>query len=723
MLKLLFFLSIFLYSSVLGAEGKVEIYASTMESLDGKVESSGGITLIYNKYILTADRSVYNRNSGEMELYGNIRLNHGGSFKVLGEYAKLNLAKKEKLFKPFYMSEKESEVWMSASEANMMDSDIAISSGAVSGCNPVDPLWKFEFSSSDYNSHTKWTNIYNARFYIEDIPIFYTPYFGYSLDKTRRSGLLMPSIGYSSNEGMYYEQPIYIAPQNWWDLELRPQVRSERGYGVYETFRFVDSKISRGDIKAGYFKEQNSYFIDNKLQNRTHYGFEINYDNGDFINQWFGTSLSGQSGLYIDINHMNDVDYINLSTNNIQNSTTATQVLSRINMFYNTTEHYVGTYFKYYQDLALADNTQTLQKLPTLQYHYYLKTLFDDHFLYNLDVKSNNITRSVGKTVIQTDINLPVSLQASLFDEYLNVSYKANIFMQHSKFMGDEVPQTIPTEFNNGYLLRNYHTLSASTQLTRGYDELSHVISFGISYNKSASESKTGFYDDNAVFCADPANSASSRCEFYNISSVQDEAQLELIQYFYDKSAKQILYHRLAQKIFYSDVQDQYGELENELDYQITSYLNYYNNMFYNYNERNFSKIFNKLSIHNKGINLGLSHLYKDTFIEAVSTLPRYTSYLTSTLGYTYNTHYSFNALYNYDIEAHEKKSMEIGFMYRQRCWNFGLRYSENRRPILTTEGDSFVDDKYIYLSVVLKPIMQVRDGSSLMTFQLPKND
>ena len=580
MLKKSLFVLLFVLHFTLYGGDKVELYASSLESLDGKVKATGGITLIYKEYILTADKSIYTRETGEMELYGNIRLNHEESYKLLGEYAKLNLATKEKLFKPFYMSEKKSEVWISALSAKMTEKDIDISSGSVSGCNPLDPLWKFEFSSSDYNSNTKWTNIYNARLYIEDIPVFYTPYFGYSLNKKRRSGLLMPSVGYSPTEGIYYEQPVYIAEQNWWDLEIKPQLRTSRGYGIYQTFRFVDSKISQGEITAGYFKEQNDYFLENKLQNKSHYGFEINYNNQDFINQWTNLSLNGQSGLYIDINHMNDVDYINLSTNNIQNSTTATQVLSRINMFHNTSSHYVGLYFKYYQNLALASNTETLQKLPTLQYHYYLDTLFEDHLLYNLDIQSNYITRSAGKQVVQTDVNLPVTLQTSLFDEYLNLSYKANLFMQHSKFLGTEVVKTIPTEYNDGYLLRNYHTLSASTQLTRGYEDFSHVIGFGISYNKSASESKNGFYEDNVEFCADPSNASSPRCEFYSISSIQDEAQLDFIQYIYDSSSEQLLYHRLAQKIFYSDVQDKYGELENELDYQITTYLNYYNNMF-----------------------------------------------------------------------------------------------------------------------------------------------
>jgi len=719
MLKYLFFL--FLLSLNLNAGDKVEIYASSLDSGNNIVEASGGVTVMYKEYFLTAERAIYDKKSGDLELFENIRLNHDKSYKILGNYAKLNIAKKERLFKPFFMSDKKSQVWMSAEEGNVVDHVMDVNSGMLSGCDPVDPMWKIEFASSDYNTGTKWMNVYHARLYIGDIPVLYTPYFGYSLDTTRKSGLLMPSAGYSANEGIFYEQPIYIAEQNWWDLEIKPQVRTQRGQGIYQTFRFVDSNVSRGEIKAGYFKEFGEYFEANDLQNNSHYGFTVNYENRDVLNQWLGTDFEGQSGLYLDINQMNDVDYINLSSNDTQNNSTATQVLSRINLFYNEDNQYIGTYIKYYQDLTIVNNEETLQKLPTLQYHYYLDTLLEDHLLYNLDMEANNITRTKGKTVVQTNVNIPVTLRTSLFNEYLNISYKANLFGQYSNFGGTS-NSTTPVEYRNGYLLRNYHTFSTSTDLTRAYKNFSHVVRFGTSYNMVGSESRKGYYEDSASFCAKEENVNSPQCEFYNISSIEDETQLNFIQYIYDSEAKQILYHRLAQKISFSNVQSEFGELENELDYMLTDYFSIYNNMFYNYDKNLFSKVFNKLSIHKYGVELGLSHLYKDSFIDTTVNTPRYTSYLTSTLSYTYNSHYSYSALYNYDSISQETKSMEVGFMYKKRCWDFGIRYSENNRPILTTSGESSVYDKYVYFTIVLKPLMQA-DGTPLVTYQLPNSN
>jgi len=719
MLKLFFlFLSLFLSVNLYAGE-KVEIFSSNMTSEGNIVKATGGVTVVYKNYFITADRAVYDRNTSELELFDNIRVNQDKSYKVLGKYAKLNIAQKEKFFKPFYMSDKESRVWISANSGTSTKKLLEINEGMLSGCNPIDPMWKIEFSSSNYNSDSKWMNLYNARLYIDDVPIFYMPYFGFSLDTKRKSGLLMPSMGYSTNEGAFYEQPIYIAVDNGWDLELKPQIRTQRGQGIYQTFRFTDSATSVGEITAGYFKESGEYYKDKNLHNDSHYGFNFKYDNNDFLNQWLGTNFEGQSGIYADVSRMNDVDYINLSSNETSNNTTATQVLSRVNIFYNADENYVGTYFKYYQDLTQVSNDDTIQQLPTIQYHYYLNTFLEDHLLYNLDIQSNNLTRNINKTALQTDINVPVTLQTSLFGEYINISYRANLYIQHSSFGSSEQNLILNNEYNDGYILRNFHTLAASTQLTRGYEDFSHVISFGVSYNKAGTQSSNGYYSDNEKFCDNPQTKDDARCEFYNISEIKEEAQVDFIQYIYDDEATEILYHRLAQKISYGDTSNRYSELENELNYRVTDYLTFYNNLFYNYEEINFSKVFNKLSLNKFGVNLAFSHLYKDSFIPTTTEVPQFTSYLTSTLSYTYNNHYSFSALYNYDAISKTAKTQEIGFMYKKRCWDFGIRYSESRRPILTNDVKSFVDERYIYFTILLKPLMNA-NGSSNIPIQLP---
>ena len=710
----LLLLSIFAYAQ---EQQKLEIYAGSIDSQGNQVRLDGDVSVVYGEYFLHAKRALYNRQNGELELFGDVRANYAGEYKLLGKYARLNVQSKEKLFRPFYMLEKKSRVWLSGNEGCGRGDDISIDGGVVSGCDPKDPLWKMEFSSSQYNTQSQWLNLYNARFNLYDILVFYTPYFGYSLDTTRATGLLVPTFGLSSKEGFYYEQAFFIAEQNWWDLELKPQIRTSRGEGIYSELRFVDSKVSRGSLRGGYFREKPEYALENKLLYEEHSGFNLKYDNKDVINQWTDLGLSGQSGLYLDINNMSDVDYLNLSSNNALNNTTATQVLSRANLFYNTELDYFGVYARYYKDLTLENNENTLQKLPTLHYHSYLDTLFNDTLYYHLDVKSDNIYRQINTTAIQTNINVPITLQTSLFDEYLLLSYTSDSFAQHSDFSKEQ--EGVSWEYNNGFLAKNSNEFRASTLLAKAYEEKTHVIDFGLLYTTSGLEYRSGFYKDYKKLCGLEQGDESGFCEneFYNITNTRESLQIDFTQFLYNLQGEQALYHRIAQTVSYEKGKS-LGELENELEYQINRYARFYTDIFYNYDAKKFSKALNQFSFSYKGVELSLSHLYRDTLLKQKEN----TSYFTSTLRYTYNDNYSYRASLNYDLQTRMKKSSEIGFMYKKRCWDFGLSFVENTRPILTRDiATSSSQDRYLMISIILKPFMSTGGANSDFALRLPE--
>ena len=713
-------------ASTLEESDKVEIFATKMTTENNIITATGDVAVAYKDAYLTATKAVYNKTTGDLELFENVRANQTGEYKTLGNYAKLNIKKKERSFQPFYMLEKKSQVWLSADKGEIIDRELELDSGVVSSCDPADPLWKMEFTSSDYDLDSKWLNLYNTRLYIYDIPVFYTPWFGYPLDKTRRTGLLKPTLGFSTDEGFYYEQPIYIAEYDSWDLELNPQIRTNRGKGIYSTFRFADSKHSKGELTVGTFSENDDYAAKNQLVNQDHNGFNFKYINSDVVNHWAGTNLEGQSGLYIDIGYMNDVDYINLAANNTLNISTATQVLSQVNLFYNNEDDYFGLYMKYYQDLTKESNAETIQQLPTLHYHHYLESFFDQHLTYNVDVQSNNIFREKNKTVTQTDINVPVSLHTTLFDEYIDLSFKSNLFLQQSTFSGNEQRTgVVDDDYENGYTAKNDNIISVSTQLTKSYKDFSHVISFASNYVFDGMETDDGFYKTNKEFCQKSENAGEPICDFYNISDVAEELQFDFSQYLYDETGKQIVYHRLVQNILLSDG-SQLGDLENELDWVITDELNFYNNMLYNHDKKQFSKIYNRVSYNQYGFNISLSHLYKDTFLDSKASVTyndAHTSYLTTALAYQYNSHYRYHASYSYDtMDSLAARRKEVGFLYSKRCWDFGIRYVSDIRPVLKSTGISSVPEEYIYFTINLRPFMQT-GNNPFFAYKLPSKE
>ena len=709
----LLFLLVILTSLLVASPQKIEIFAGAMQSHNDVVTLHGDIVVVYGEYILTAKRAKYDKNKGILELFDNVKISSKNKYKILGNYAKLDIKNKKRTFEPFYMLDMQSKVWLNGEKGCDEKGYLDISKGTLSGCDPKDPLWQIEFTSSDYNKETKWLNLYNTVLYIYDIPVLYTPYFGYSLDTTRRTGLLTPSFGYSANEGVYFEQPLYIAEQNWWDMEFKPQIRTNRGSGLYGTLRFVDSKYSKGELHFGYFKEKSSYFSANNLANQKHYGLDFHYSNANPLKSFFDVDSNAQTVLYIDTINMNDVDYVNLATNDTSKNVTPSQTLSRANLFYNSDQNYLASYLKYYVDLNQASNARTIQQLPSVQYHRYLDTLLEDHLLYNFDAKSTYLYRPQGTTAVQTDIFVPVKLRTSLFDEYLNLSLDTYIYGQHSDFQNEHNATTL---LKDGYYLRNYNQFSLSSQLTKSYGKNIHTVEVSASYVKKGGERRSGFYEENRnIDCQDPANA--EVCSFYKLSDVQEALTLDFSQYLFDARGRQILYHRLSDIVTDPGKSNSsVGELENELDLALTDHIQFYNDSLYNFTEHLFSKQFNKLTFDDYGFNIALSHFYKKNF----STNEK-TSYVTSSVKYRYNTHYSYMASYDYDLEQKAKKRAEIGFLYEKRCWNFGLRYAENNRPVLTSDNKaSSVYDRYIYFTIVLKPLMKPT-ASDFFGLRLPK--
>ena len=79
--------------------------------------------------------------------------------------------------------------------------------------------------------------VYNAKVYFSDVPILYTPYFGFPTDKTRRTGLLKPTIAINKGEGLLYAQPLYYAPKLNYDFK---GVKKDERFIYYLNY-FIDN--------------------------------------------------------------------------------------------------------------------------------------------------------------------------------------------------------------------------------------------------------------------------------------------------------------------------------------------------------------------------------------------------------------------------------------------------------------------------------------------------
>jgi LPS-assembly protein len=701
-------------SALLLGNDRIEVFGSKMDANGSIALIPDNPVVLYQDQILSADLLTYDNNTSILEAKGSVNLFKGGQYHVISDYTRLNVNEETRYAIPYYSIDHTSGLWISSAEAQGCQNDIDLTSGTVSGCDSVDPLWKIRFTSGDYNTEKMWINLYNARLEVGKVPVFYLPYFGYPTDRTRRSGLLIPSFGISNSDGFYYQQPIYLAPHNWWDLELRPQIRTLRGSGLYTDFRFVDTPSSSGSIKLGYFKEQERYAAEYDLANIKHYGYGIDYRHSAPLKEWFDADLEGESGLYVSGQWMNDVDYLNLQKSDETQNVTANQILSRINLYYSSEDNYLGAYLKHYQYLNQESNGETIQYLPTLHYHRYLETLFENHLLFSGDATATHFYRPHGKRAIEGNFNIPIIVQTSLFNEYLDVSYTMSASSKVIGFYADE--RTNETGmYEQGQYAQLDHTFSIGSSLIKPYDNnLTHVINPFVSYTSAGSRYYEGYYERYKGSCDPSSTPVSTACEFYTLSDPSDTLALGMNNYLFN-DGKQTLVDRLSQNFRYDETGSYYGELQNELEWEITSALSYYNQTSYNHDRNRITKEQNTLRYNGADVSAGISHYYTDVLR---SNKPVYSSYWTADASYQYNRHYRFFTNVAYDYKLDLMKRSEIGFLRSQRCFDFGIRYVQNRRPILTTGNvDDSIDDSYLFVTIILKPI-----GGSEFNYKLTEN-
>ncbi|MDO9225583.1 MAG: LPS-assembly protein LptD [Pseudomonadota bacterium] len=112
-----------------------------------------------------------------------------------------------------------------------------------------------------------------------NVPILYVPWLDFSLDNSRKSGLLTPTYGATTDRGLEFIFPWYwnIAPNR--DATITPRLMTRRGLQLGGEFRYLEPDYS-GDINV-------EVLPDDRLANRSRYRGQIHHRQ-NFDARWSG---------------------------------------------------------------------------------------------------------------------------------------------------------------------------------------------------------------------------------------------------------------------------------------------------------------------------------------------------------------------------------------------------------------------------------------------------
>ena len=642
---------ILLLTSFVFAE--VKIFATKAVDSNGTLILDNPI-IIYNNSVIQAQKGFVTKKR-KIILQDNVFVSYQNK-SVISADSLIAYSSRDIEMSDVFFYDKAMDGWIVAKKSHSVDKNIYFKKLFFSTCCINDPDWFMKAGNAIYNRNKKSLKLYNLTLVINKIPVFYLPYFYINFDKTRRSGLLRPYVGYSENEGLLYSQPVYIVTSINTDLEITPTIRTLRGKGIYSIFRFVDSPTSEGYIKAGYFKDKSSYFEKYNLAHQKHYGFNIKYER-KYV-------FSAYDSLYMNLKYAKDVDYFYLDAYNYKFNDTYLSdklITSELNYIDVTNTNLYGAYFKYFIDTSKLSNDSTWQILPQLNYHLFLNKKYG--ILNLVDVNIYNYYRKTDSNFVLGNVLMPVSLYYSLFNDYLKFKITETLNAGYGFYYQTSSKKSKYTNL--------FTQIKLYTSLTKA-GSIIHVFSPSLTLNLK-NYSKSDIYTD-----------------LMNAPEIQNSLNFNLFQIIEGERFK--LTHTLDDTYFLSS--EKFSDLENKLNLSIGKFVYDLNNRYSI--EKKFIVYNNfKISYNNEPFNGSISYVYQKNISESV----------TLGAGYKINTYKKLYTEYSYDTDKNYIKYWLLGVKLDKKCWKYNFSFKQSRIPVLEDEGISYRKDNIITVNIELKPI------------------
>jgi len=224
-----------------------------------------------NRHLQSAEVEVQQQGSGDnVQRYAFAR---GGfdyrdnQINLLGDDAKIHLNTKDTDVRNAHYQLVDRQGRGSAESVELRDDYRVMKNATFTSCLQDDHSWSIYADEMRQHVKEEYAEMWHARFKVQGVPVFYTPYLQLPIGDRRRSGLLIPTLGHGSRDGSFYAQPVYwnIAPNL--DATLTPKYMSRRGWQLNSEFRYLTT-LGEGQIASEYLGDDRLKDYDSENRKR-----------------------------------------------------------------------------------------------------------------------------------------------------------------------------------------------------------------------------------------------------------------------------------------------------------------------------------------------------------------------------------------------------------------------------------------------------------------------
>ncbi len=428
-------------------QGPLEITADRIEYLKGTAvyEARGSVVVVQGPLRLTADQVTLLTLSGTLIATGHAHLKDPGS-DLWADRLELDVNTEAGVVTNGQLFIKETNTLVTGRLLQRFSEDhFRAKDGSFTNCDAQDgkvPPWRFTFKDLDVDTGDRFYGK-NLWLCVNDAPIFPIPILYFPLGATRKTGLLVPTIGYDNRFGFHYRQGFFWAINPSQDVTITPDYLSDRGYGGDLEYRYVLDRKSKGQWLVSYIHDT-----------------EVNRDRaiitGSHVQRVNPTlSIRGKANFLTDRTILQ----------NLSNSGTLRALPSQeSHLNINQKVPYGNLYLEgqFLQPVGVGGKS-TFQRLPEIGYRVLDVSPFSSPLFFGLDATFVNFAREEGFTLNRADV------MPSLRTEMLNVGHVVGFTPEvrlretyYTRGVANEQPATRETF---------WASLSATSRLARRFGQ------------------------------------------------------------------------------------------------------------------------------------------------------------------------------------------------------------------------------------------------------------
>lgn len=453
-------------------EGITVIKADSLEYFpnEKKYVATGSVTIEREDAVLRSDRIIFFEETSDAVADGNVSFDDKG-ISIKASQAGFNMDSRTGKLVDAEVFYKKDNYHLLGKVIEKQGEDRYFSPEAsVTTCDSPVPAWCFKGREVDAIIGDR-LKARDMTFRIRNLPVFYSPLLYAPIAVERKTGFLLPSVGYSRTRGLNIQLPFFWNIAENRDMTAVLDIYSKRGIGTGLEYRFVQP----GNIRSNWW----IYHIKDSALNKDFWEINTLHEDRD----------ASKTGWFLNINYVNEKDYYREYASHFETRTqrfleSTAEISAPINSdsrFYLLSQYWV--------DLKHG-SLGVPQKLPEAGYVLNYSKAGD--FMFSASLTADNIWREEGLSVRRLDFY--PTLRYSIGGDYVfsqMAALRETLYSYYKDRDTDDHKERSSFEYD----------AEIHTRLTRRYQSVTHVVEPLLNYHLiSSSENNLPLFDATELF-------------------------------------------------------------------------------------------------------------------------------------------------------------------------------------------------------------------------------